>query len=291
MMKIMDDLVKLIGYSLCRVMPIDQVSAIGARMGRYNRKKQQELDVRVLANLDKLGWSTQHHQVLTELRRESGRAALEMLIADRIAKAGRIHWEPNPEFESVVAQERSIVFVTIHMSNLGDVTGAAIVNRLPNYRMGFVTRKISSGVDNWIATQCRNQTLGKRDGWVLSGTRNLARQMVEELRKPPACILLHIDEARQHQVHVPTFGRTLPKQVNLNQAVRLAQLAGACLVPLIVVRNATDRVGFVVRVLSVIDTREKQFRPESAIAGIDSDMHSIVAASPARWLQIYHLRY
>jgi len=92
-------------------------------------------------------------------------------------------------------------------------------------------------------------------------------------------------------VYVPTFGRTLPKQANLNQAVRLAQLAGACLVPLVVMRNATDQVSFIVKVLSVINATETQFRGESTIARIDKDMHAIVRASPARWLQLYHLRY
>lgn len=290
-MKAIGDLVKLIGYGLCRVLPIEQVSDFGARIGRYNQTTQKRLDDRVRANIDKLGWSANQDQLLDELKMESGRAALEMLMADRISKAGRIQWEPHPEFDSVVVKQRSIVFVTIHLSNLGDLTGAAIVDKLPQYRMGFVTRNITSGVDKWIATRCRHLTLGNRNGWVLSGTRNLARQMVEELRNPPACTLLHIDEARQHQVHLPTFGRGLPKQANLTQAVRLAHLAGACLVPLVVMRQGMGIPAFTVHVLDVLDTKATTFRIEDTIINIDKLMENVVRESPAQWLQLYHLRY
>lgn len=290
-MKMVGDLAKLIGYGLCRVMPIDQVSDFGARIGRYDHSTQIQLGDRVRTSVEKLGWSVNQDQLMDTLKRESGRAALEMLMADRIAKAKRIEWEPHPGFESLVAQQRSIVFVTIHLSNLGDLTGAAIVDKLPQYRMGFVTRKISPGVENWIATRCRNQTLGNRNGWVLSGTRNLARQMVDELGHPPACTLIHIDEARQHQVHVPLFGRPLPKQSNLNQAVRLAYLAGACLVPLIVIRKMAGKPTFKVRVLDVVDPLATQLNAEDTILQVNKLMEKVVTESPGQWLQLYHLRY
>lgn len=290
-MNLIQDAIKLLGYGLCRIMPIDQVSAFGAKIGRYDKATQQRLDQRVRVNLDHLGWEVDQKELIFALRKESGRAALEMLMADRIAKAGRIYWDPHTEFERVVAEQRSIVFVTIHLSNLGDLTGAAIVDRLPHYRMGFVTRKIESWVDNWIATRCRNETLGKRSGWVLSGSRDLARRMVGELRNPPSCILLHIDEARHHQVQVPTFGRDLPKNANLRQAVRLAHLAGACLVPLVVTREPEDTVSFRARVLDVMDTRVAEFSVEDAIEKIDGLMLRVTRGTPSQWLQLYHLRY
>ena len=290
-----EDLVKLLGYGLCRVLPIDRVSTFGARRGRYSRMTQQQLDERVRSNLSKLDWPVDHTALTTQLRQASGRAALEMLMADRIAKAGRIHWLSNPKFEAVVAQKESLVFVTTHMANLGDLTGAAIVARLPEYRMGFVTRQIASPVDKWIATRCRLQTLGQRNGWVLEGERALGRQMVRELQRPPACMLLHIDEARHHQVFVPSFGRPIPKDTNLIQAVRLARLAGAHIVPLVLMREGDDSMRFTVQVLDVIDIKggtvdDVSVVDASVVNHVDQLMTEVVRQHPDQWLQMYHLR-
>jgi lauroyl/myristoyl acyltransferase len=284
---------KIIGYGLCRLLPIDWVSNLGAKMGRYRQAKENELQPRVESNLKFLGVD-RPSPLLTRLKAENGRAALEMLIADRIARAGRVRWIPNQELDHAIQQKRPIIFCCIHLSNLGDVVGASIVHEFgygaPDYRMGGAARKISDPIDRWIANRSRRLLLGKQSAWVSAPKPGLARQILDELLTPPSILMLHVDESRKHQVHCPSFGRELPKGINLRYAVKLAMRAKACLVPLYLLRDPNATAHFTVHTVRVMDFNSVSYDEQDAIQTIDQDFEQIVRRYPERWLQIYHAR-
>jgi lauroyl/myristoyl acyltransferase len=283
-------LAKLLGYGLCRVLPIGAVSWLGALRGRYSAKHQKQLDERVQHTLHTLPQIEVTTHFLKTLKRQAGRAALDMLIADRIEKTQRIRWLPHAELTAAIQARRPLVFVSLHMGNLGDINGVAICQHIPHYHMGYVTRKVPCPVEQWIAQRSRTLALGQRKGWVLEGHQALARTMLRELMKPPACVLLHIDEARHHQVWVPSFGRSIPDECNLSHAVRLARLSRACLVPMVAVRRTTDAVQFDVHVLDLIDRRDPAIDDAQAMRTIDRVMEQAVRRWPEQWLSLYHLR-
>jgi lauroyl/myristoyl acyltransferase len=284
---------KIIGYCLCRLLPIDWVSNLGAKMGRYREAKENELQPRVESNLKFLGVDPPS-PLLTRLKAENGRAALEMLIADRIARAGRVRWIPNQELDHAIQQKRPIIFCCIHLSNLGDVVGASIVHefgyRAPDYRMGGATRQITDPIDRWIANRSRRLLLGQQHAWVSGPKLGLARHILKELMTPPSLLVLHVDESRKHQVHCPSFGRKLPKGINLRYAVKLATRAKACLVPLYLLRDSTATAHFTVHTIRVMDFNSVSYDEQDAIQTIDQDFEQIVRRYPERWLQIYHAR-
>ena len=284
---------KILGYGLCRLLPIDWVSNFGARRGRYSPAKEQALKPQLLRNLEFLGVSEPR---LTEnaLRQESGRSFLEMLIADRIVRAGRISWMPNDELDQVIIQQRPIIFCSIHLSNLGDVLGASLVKeiarKMPEYRMGISTMRLIDPIDHWIATRSRRLSFAGQKGWVTGPRTGLAKQMLKELLHPPSLLLLHVDESRKHQVHCPGFGRDLPQGINLRYAVKLAMRAQACLVPVYMLRDPVLPARFTVHTIRVMDFNKTRYQEQEAIQTLDQDFEQAVRQHPEHWLQLYHAR-
>jgi lauroyl/myristoyl acyltransferase len=296
---------KLLGYGLCRLLPIDWVSDFGARRGRYSKAKEQQLLPRLENNLRFLGVQ-EPSQAIRQLRQASGRASLEMLIADRIVRDGRIAWEKSDAVDAMIRDRRPLVFCSIHLANLGDVLGAAVVSHIANkvsgYRMGGSTRHISDPTDRWIANHSRKKLLGQEDAWISSPKSGLARQMLRELQTPPSVLLLHVDESRHHQVHCPTFGRAAPKSINLKYAIGLAKRSGACLVPVYLLRDndtghdirsrktTVTSALFTIHTLRVIDFTQPDLNEQEVFKQLDQDFEQVVRAYPEQWLQLYHAR-
>lgn len=286
---------KWIGYWVCRALPIDWVSHIGSKMGRYGPKAEQSYQDRLVKNLTLLGVGPSSLATsLSSIRRESGRAYLEMLIADRIVRGQRIRWAPCPELLKALHDQRPIVFCSIHLSNLGDVTGAEIIrfvsSHAPGYRFGYSARTIHDSVERKIVERSRNHYIGDAQAWVMGPTGGLARRLMAELARPPSCILLHIDESRHHQVHCPSFGRVLPDRINLSYAVKLAIKSRSCIVPLYIVRDGSKRVGFTMQVIRLIDCATHQQNSHNITRIIDADFEQVIRFHPDKWLQCYHAR-
>jgi len=291
--QLISSLGKLVGYGVCRLLPIDWVSNLGARRGRYSPAKEHALRPQLIRNLQHIG--VRDTQVTVDaLKKESGRAFLEMLIGDRIVRAGRVNWLPNNDLDQVIQQQRPLIFCSIHLSNLGDVLGASLVKeiatKMPGYRMGISTMRLNDPVDRWIAARSRRLSFGRQQGWVTGPRTGLARQMLKELLNPPSLLLLHIDESRKHQVHCPSFDRDLPQGINLRYAVKLALRTKACLVPVYLLRDPDAPAHFTVHTIRVMDFNSVAVDEQDAIQTIDQDFEQIVRRYPERWLQIYHAR-
>lgn len=291
--QLISSLGKLVGYGLCRLLPIEWVSNLGARRGRYSPVKEHALRPLLIRNLQYIG-STDTQVAVDALKKESGRAFLEMLIGDRIVRAGRVNWAPNDDLDQAIQQQRPLIFCSVHLSNLGDVLGASLVKeiatKMPGYRMGISTMYLNDPVDRWIATRSRRLSFGRQQGWVTGPRTGLARQMLRELLHPPSLLLLHIDESRKHQVHCPSFGRVLPQGINLRYAVKLAMRTKACLVPVYLLRDPDAPAHFTVHTIRVMDFNSIAVDEQDAIQTIDQDFEQIVRRYPERWLQMYHAR-
>ena len=288
--RLVSDLGLLVGFVICRLMPIDWVSNFGAKRGRYASEQQTILDNRVQQNLTFMGYTGKQEKIIAELKAESGRAPLEMLIADRIYEDCRIKWRPSATLDALILQRRSIIFVGLHLSNLGDLLGAAINDRVSSYRMWFVVRPIHSLIQRFIVKVSRNKNFGIEKAIVKSGqSTQFARQLILNLKKPANLALLHVDDARQKQVHCPTWGRSIAKDKGLNQAMRLAKLSGACIVGLKLQRIG-NQARFEVSVIDTIDPLNSQVNFYEAYQRLDGKFSQIIMASPQKWLALYHLR-
>lgn len=286
------DLGLLAGYATCRVLPINWVSAFGGWRGRYRGDQLQELEARVRRNLADIAPDADPQRVLPALKRESGRAALEVLIADRIARASRVHWIPNPTFDAVIAQNRSVVFALPHVCNLGDVLTGGLIARFTHFkRYDAVTRRFQDPTMRWLMDHCRAKLLQGRAGRIGPPHDGLPRRLIQFLEDSPSALVLHIDEARQQNVRFPAFGRQLPaKGLNAHYAVRFARSASACLVPVVMHRTPDRSTHFTARVLAVWDMANEAESDHEVLTRMEKVFGCEVASNPSTWLNIYHRR-
>jgi len=287
------DLGLLSAYALCRLLPVSWVSAFGAWRGRYRGAQLKELEDRVRQNLVEIAPEVDPALVLPRLRAESGRALMEVLIADRLAWSGRLTFASCAEFDAAVNSDRSVVFALIHQSNLGDVAGAAIVKAMPQVSKRFiVTRDIRNATMQWMVHRTRRQSMRGMQGLISGRATGLARQMLDSLlRERPSIALLHVDEASGHQVVFPGFGRHLPqKGSNAGYAVRLARSAGACLVPVSLSRDPGCPTRFHLRTLSVWDMLTDPRDNQHVLEDMSRLFEQEILKDPSNWLNIYHRR-
>ena len=286
------DLGLLAAYAVCRVLPIDWVSAFGAWRGRYRGAQLQELEARARANLAIIAPDQDPARVLAQLRRESGRAALEVLIADRIARARRVHWQASPEFEAVVAQKRSVVFALPHLCNLGDVLGGSLIERHSHFVFyDGITRKFQNPTMRWLMDRCRANLLQGRRGRIHAPDPGMARRVLKNLANGPSALFIHIDEARGKQVPFPGFGRPIAdKGLNVHYAIRFARRSGAVLVPATMHREPGRAVRFTARPLAVWDMASTSASDAEVLAQMQQAFEAEIATNPSDWLNIYHRR-
>lgn len=281
-------------YGLCRVLPLRWVSNFGAWRGRYRGRTRAELEARVRQNLAQIAPQAEAGAVLTTLRRESGRAALEVLVSDRLVKARCVHWEACAELDEAVKQNRSVVFALVHVCNLGDVLGGDILDRFAHFRTReVVVRTIKSPVMRYIVKRCRARLLREMAGQIEAPHAGQARRALTELQNPPAMLMLHVDEARAHQVPFPPFGQNehaSSKGTNAAYAVRFARKAGACLVPVVMQRQPEDPLRFEVRTLAVWDMAQTAQSDAQVLAAMAQAFESVILQEPGRWLNLYHRR-
>lgn len=282
----------LLVYGLCRVLPVSWVSAFGAWRGRYRGAQLTELEARVRQNLAEIAPDADPDVILPRLRAESGRALLEVLLADRIIASRNISWEYSPKLEHAVQEQRSIVFTLAHISNLGDLLAGALGDRFDHFRhREVVTRAIQNPTMRWIVHNSRKRLLGSMRGHVQAPDTGLVRRIVQELDNPPVMVVLHVDEARGHQVAFPIFDRPLPtKGNNARYAVRLAKRSRASLVPLVITRNVKNPTHFTVRVLACWDMTSDTHEEDAVLMSMSQLFEQEILKDPSKWLNIYHRR-
>lgn len=287
------DLGLLMVYGLCRLLPLSWVSGFGAWRGRYRGAQLAELEARARQNLAEIAPGADPAVVLPRLRAESGRALLEVLIADRLAWSGRIRFERNKALADIESSDRSIVFALIHQCNLGDVAGAGIGQAFSRVKQRFVvTREIQNRTMRSMVNRTRHQSMKGMAGLISGPAHGLARGMLRALTEHwPSIALLHVDEARNHQVAFPGFGVTLPeKGLNAHYAIRLARRSGACLVPVALTRDADCPTRFCLRALAVWDLAQDARDDRAVLTAMSAIFEQEILKDPSRWLNIYHRR-
>ncbi len=299
----------LAAYGLCRVLPLAWVSAFGAWRGRYRAAQLKELEDRARLNLAEIAPSANPEEILPRLRAESGRALMEVLVADRLARSGHLSFKPNQELQDMARQNRSIVFALIHQCNLGDVCGAAVGQAFAHVRhLYVVTRHIQNPVMRWMVQRTRHKSMRGISGLISGPAPGLARQMIEGLsERPPSIVLMHVDEARAHQVAFPQFGRAATdpdsgpdsgpnnsrgtgKGNNASYAVRMARRTAACLVPVAITRNPLSPTRFELRALSVWDLATDDRTNQAVLHDMSALFEAEILKDPAQWLNLYHRR-
>lgn len=229
----------------CRLLPIDWVSAIGARVGSFNgRYRFAAARRRAEAGVVRLSGgavSTRKAAALVDrLFEHVGRVMLEFSVLDRLWSAGRITVVGGEHPLAARAAGRPLLVMGLHLGNWEAIGPTLIGLGLAGFKGFYQPPRNRFDHRIALAARVRYGAIALRPG--IAAARTARRLLVEER----GVFLAYADEERQGHVSAPLFGRPIPPRANILDIARLAAASGAAVVPAYVERldGARFRVTF-----------------------------------------------
>lgn len=229
----------------CRLLPIDWVSAIGARAGTLNgRYRFAAARRRAEAGFVKLCGGASAADAAAAVDRlfaHVGRVMLEFSVLDRLWQAGRIAAVGTEHVMAARAAGRPLLVMGLHLGNWEAIGPTLIGLGLDGFKGFYQPPRSRFEHKIAVAARARYGAIALRPGIAAART---ARRLLVERR---GVLLVYADEERRGHVSTPLFGRAIPPRANILDIVRLAAASGAAVVPAYVERlgeGARFRVTF-----------------------------------------------
>lgn len=226
-------------YACFRFLPLRWCSEIGSWLGRFHGPELVKISNRVQKNLAWINPSiscAESERLAYRILNNTGRSYLETMITDRIIRSSNVELDPPENIKTAIQEAKPLVFVTVHLANLGDLMSAALSELLfrnYGYRFGASpTRPISNKLIDRLSCHVRDKYLAGTPGHSSNPNFKTARDYVRALLQGRSFVIFHLDEAYDHQVHFPSFGRQLDKRGNLFKSIKLASSTGALIQPI-----------------------------------------------------------
>jgi lauroyl/myristoyl acyltransferase len=270
-----------IHYSL-RMLPIDACSAVGAALGAFAQIRLPVKDAharevwrRTRPDADKAAVDA----AMRRLWRNVGRTMAEFSVLDRMWDAGRIEVVGRENLDRASATGRPMIGLGLHLGNW-ETLGLAML------RIGFQGGSIYVPPDNRfdqiIAAKARRRIAP--EGAILARP-NAAAEAYIMLTKKKQQIVMYADELSRGRVWGPAFGRALRTNGNIGNAIRLARLSNALIVPIYSERLG-DQARFRVSALppvDLVDTGDRDADLMTNIAKVDAVIDPIIRSHLDQW--------
>jgi KDO2-lipid IV(A) lauroyltransferase len=230
----------------CRLLPIDWVSALGARLGALNGRHRFQVSrgraergyVRLCGEGTPAADAT---AAVDRLFAHVGRVMLEFSVLDRLWQGDRIAVEGSEHVLAARAAGRPLLVVGLHLGNWEAIGPTLIGLGLSGFKGFYQPPRSRFEHKIAVAARARYGAIALRPG--IAAARTARRLLVEER----GILLVYADEERRGHVSAPLFGRAIPPRANILDIVRLAAASGAAVVPAYVARlgaGARFRVTF-----------------------------------------------
>lgn len=266
----------------------DSCSAFGAWLGRTSVPRNHP------------HWHRDAHTVLARLRPDMDEAAREVFLRDRWANLGRTWLEfsvlrrlAHPKHLSITGADhllaargegRPVILAAFHLGNW-ELIGLA--TRHLNVPTPAIYQPPASRFRHWLAVRAR-----LRAGFDLQPPGRSGALPAARLLRQGRALFLGIDEYVGGRVHAPFLGRPVEARGNIANAVRLARMTGAAVLPTWVERQAGTR--FVVHFEPAVDLGDLGTGPEAVLEGIarlNGAVEPIILAHLDQWLMLHHFRF
>ena len=270
-----------IHYSL-RLLPIDACSAVGAALGAFAQIRLPVKDARAREVWRRTRPDADQATVdaaMKRLWRNVGRTMAEFSVLDRLWDAGRIEVVGEDNVRRAHATGRPLIGLGIHLGNW-ETIGVTMLKL--GFEGGSIYVPPDNRFDQIIAARARRRIAP--EGAVLA-RQNAAAEAYIMLTRKKQQIVIYADELSRGRVWGPAFGRELRINGNIGNAVRLARLSNALIVPLYSERLG-DRARFRVNILpaiDLIDTGDRDTDLMSNIAKVDALIDPIIRSHLDQW--------
>ena len=266
-------------YHPLRLLPSDQVSAIGAWLGREaGPRLYPAADRRARAALARLRPDLDPEAARAEAWANIGATFAEMAAALRFWREGRIGVEGEAHLRDAM-RDGPVLLAGLHTGNpeLLAITAA----RLGARPAGIAARQ-PTGFRDRVVNDLRRRA-GCRP---IPASRDAMRDALAVLRGREEVLVYFMDDMVGGEVRGPSLGRGPRRVGNIPFAARLARLTGCALVPGHVRREVGAR--FTVRFLPPVAlpaaTGDRAADQAAGAAALDAVLDPIVRAELAQWL-------
>lgn len=214
-------------YFGMRLLPIDVASAVGARLGAFARFRypQSHARARKLWMTLRPGEIDKTDEAVGRLWRNVGRTMVEFSVLDRLLKAGRIDIVGLENLDAALATGRPLIGLGVHLGNW-EAIGAAMLSL--GLQGGSIYEPPENRFDHMIANMARRKLPGKP----ILARQNAAAEAFILLTRKKQQVVIYADELARGRVWAPAFGRPLRTNGNIGNAVRLARMSNALILPL-----------------------------------------------------------
>jgi KDO2-lipid IV(A) lauroyltransferase len=277
-----DPIVGVINFAIhygVRLLPIDVASTIGAQLGAFAKYRYPQSDARAR----KL-WITVRPDdadkvdaAVGKLWRNVGRTMAEFSVLDRLWHAGRITMVGKEHLDAAHALG-PIIGLGVHLGNW-ETIGVTMLSI--GFKGGSIYEPPANRFDHILANRAR----GRLPGDAILARPNAAAEAFIRLTREKQEIVMYADELARGRVWAPAFGRPLQRNGNIGNAVRLARLTNAQIVPLYSVR-LNERAQFRVTALpavKLIKTADREADLMANIATIDALIEPIIRDHLDQW--------
>lgn len=274
-----------------RLLPVDAVSALGARLGMKAGASRPEASERARALFRQLrpeATADAIERMLDAHWRHVGRCFAEFSCLDRLWP--RVTVDGLQNLEAPRRAGRPVLIAGLHVGywelvHLAlarlRIPATGIYQRQPNrFRMKIA---IAARERSWRGGIPVRQLLP-------TSAALFAAQRV--LSKPDGVMLYYVDEYWEGRVHAPALGRAPRPEGNIAKAVRLAAASGAAVIPCYALR-----VGDAARFRLVFAPEVPMGPPGRGRAGavadqatLDAAMEQVVRATPEQWFMAHVFR-
>jgi Kdo2-lipid IVA lauroyltransferase/acyltransferase len=274
---------------LCRRLPLDWGSALGAILGRCNgrwRYRSERERAKGLYRRLAGGDTAAAERAVMRLFANVGRVMLEFAALDRLWPEGRIAVAGSEHLFAARATGRPVIVMGLHLGNW-ETIGPTIVGLGLRGARGFYQAP-RSRFEHKLVVAARERYGAIMLPAGIGGTRAALRHLAEER----GVLLIYADEERRGRVSAPLFGRTLPPRANIKSLIRLAWASGAAVVPAYAERLQGAR--FRVTYLPPLDLVPAGEAPDAALAEnigrIDRLITPLVLARLDQWYMLLESR-
>ncbi|WP_153768807.1 lysophospholipid acyltransferase family protein [Labrenzia sp. CE80] len=288
-----DGLLNTVFHELLARLPARFVSAFGhatadlARLRYRNRIFAQRIERNFYALTSSLGRNDQEQQDgLKRWWRNIGRTMAEFSKANHLWRGDHLQVQGSENLERAQELGKPLIFVSMHLGTW-EAAFTAIHERLATPSIGPFQPE-PNRFTNRIVYRLRK----RRNQYLFPPGQRSAIRLHKLLRSGATSLTIFIDEVRDNQVHMPTFGRPLPDKGNAVVAIKLANAAGGTIVPFYLRRqNGPD---FDLNILPPLEPntadQTKRYDMKPTLQAFNDIFEPIVLDNIEHWYMLSELR-
>lgn len=277
----------LLLHHLMRIGTIDSCSAVGAWLGvtlgprargRGGRARQ------ALARLRPELSEVERTALLRRMWANIGRTMAEFSVSARLWRSDRVAVSGLENLTAARASGRPRIYVGVHLGNW-ELIGPKLIS------LGEDLVQFIQPPANRFTRRVAERARRKYQERLLPPGPASAQRAYRALTEGGGVLVMFVDEFTRGRVQAPAFGRRLSLDGNVANAVRLALLSNAVILPVYLLRSSGAR--FCLKISSPIDiesTGRRTIDIERNVHKIEQIITPIIGAHVEQWFMLHELR-